>query len=522
VTPEVHAGPIRTHEELESALARLWWPTFPWHRQQELALNARTDTIVVLGGNQSGKTQVGVGIVARLCRREGPIYARLQKPNRPLKIWIAPLTGEKWRSNWEPRLNEALIGLGADYAESPHPVYSWTDQYGENTIWGKSQEQGYRAFEGDPVDLVILDEEPDDQRIFTSCKQRFATTNGVLVFTFTPLLGMDWSYEALYEPTVQLGYRRADRLWVSPTVTVIQMGMADNPAAVDGATKLQRDPTVKDAEKKTRLYGEYGFVEGLMFPTFTDLTPYFLPRLPDGRPYTWTLTADPNKRHAGVLTAVDHENNRFYVAEHYVENRPDIQHAKAYQEMLATWHCPNASCHADPGGAGAQAIINMAEQGVFFAPVPKDAGSVKASIDLILRAAWIDPAHQHPVTGERGAPHTYFCGSLWTSSWAGHVNESRLVWELQRYRQKPDSPPGTPIKKDDDCTDCIRYHELVRPFTPTEPDWASQKIRERLDDLSWKERNDSERILAKMARGPMRNTGPERDIDYGAFESDLT
>jgi len=512
---------IETVADLGAAVERLWWPTFPWHRQQQLLLAAHTDIIVALGGNQSGKTQGGVGVLARLVRREGPIYRRLRNPQRPLKVWVAPLTGEKWRSNWEPRLrNEALVGMGASYSESPYPVFEWQDEHGGGTIWGKSQEQGYRAFEGDPVDLVILDEEPDDVRIYSSCMQRFATTNGVLLFTFTPLLGMDWSYADLYEPTAKPEYQRADRCWVHGNITLIQMGMADNPSAKDGAARLDRDPVIKDQEKRTRLYGEYGFVEGMMFPMLQDWRDYYIAQLPEGRPYSWILTADPNKRHGGLLTAIDHLNNRFYVDEHFVVGRSDVQHAQAYKQMLAQWHCQNADLAADPGGAGAQSIINMAEQGLFFRAVPKDAGSVKASIDLLLRAAWKDPTHRHPVTGHLGAPHLYFCGTLWKSAWQGHVNDSRLVWEVQRYRQKPNSPPGTPIKLDDDLMDCARYVELIRPFAPAEPDIETVKLKAKLDDISWREREESEKILDRASHP--RKDRKYSDTDYSAFAMDLT
>jgi hypothetical protein len=51
------------------------------------------------------------------------------------------------------------------------------------------------------------------------------------------------------------------------------MGMADNPASVagGGVARLQQDPGMSQAEKNTRLYGHYGFAEGLIFPQFADL-----------------------------------------------------------------------------------------------------------------------------------------------------------------------------------------------------------------------------------------------------------
>lgn len=522
-----------TVAEFTAGLERLWYPLFPWHQQQRLALAACTDVIMICGGNQSGKSAVGAGIVGRLIRRDGPIYARLKNPHRPLKVWVGPLTSEKWKSNWETRLlTDVCAGMGVTYVQSPHPVITWQDAYGGGQIWGKSQDQGFLAFESDAVDLIVLDEEPEDRRLYTSCLTRFATTNGTLVLAFTPLRGMDWTHAQIYEPSTKPEYKRGDRVWkTSPKgstdgVTVIQMGMADNPAAVDGARRIREDPAIAEQEKRTRLYGEYGFVEGLLFPQFQDLKPYYLPSLPQNRPYSWVLTIDPNKRHAGLLTALDHEGNRYYVAEHFATDKPDSYHAEQYLGLLAKWQCRNATIAADPGGAGAQSIINLAERGVFAAPVPKDAGSVKASIDLVNRAAWVDPWHLHPTDmndrGARklGAPHCYFLGSLFTSSWEGHANDSRLVWEVQRYRQKPNSPPGTPIKQDDDLTDCLRYLELVRPFSPEEPDQRAVVLRERLDELSYRESQDSAVVMTKAVQG-RRRVKSDLDFDVGV-EVDLT
>ena len=537
---------IETVEQFEAAIQRLWWPTFPWHPQQRIGLLAHTDVVMVLGGSQSGKSTLLAGMVGRLIRREGPIYARLRNKEQPLKLWIAPLTLEKWRSNWESRLlTDVFSGLGATYTQSPHPVIAWRDEYGENTLWGKSQDQGFMAFESDTVHFIGLDEEPEDPRIYGSCMQRFATTNGVLVLAFTPLLGMDWTYSRIYEPVAKPEFQRGDRIWKSTPkgdqsgVTIIQMGMADNPAARDAAEKLKRDPVISEQEKRTRLYGDYGFVEGLVFPQFQDWKRYFLPTLPQGRSYSWVLTIDPNKRHAGLLTALDHEGNWYAVAEHFATDHPDSWHAQKYHEMLAMFHCPHAQVFADPGGSGAQSIINMGERGVFAAPVPKDAGSVKASIDLISRMAWVDPGHWHPTDrdekGRRrlGAPRIYFCGTLWTSRWEGHENDSRLVWELQRYRWQQ-NVAFKPVKADDDCTDCLRYLALVRPFEPSEPDTRKAQLLEKLDKLSYLEAagrrgmdglaaiQSADEILGRAASAKYRKERVDKDLDFAPPEVDLT
>lgn len=236
------------------------------------------------------------------------------------------------------------------------------------------------------------------------------------------------------------------------------------------------------------------------------MNPYLLASLPTDRPYTWLLTCDPNKRHGGLLTALDHLGNRFYVAEHYRESIPDSQHAAAYKAMLGALKLRpdrDVACYADPGGAGSQAILNLAEVGIACQPVPKDAGSVKASIERIRRMAWLDPSHPHPVTGRLGAPHLYFLVTL-RSSWlvdGVQYHESRLMWELRQYRQKENGKPDEPVKEKDDLVDCMRYVELVRPWAPEMQDTRGLIARQALDTLSRKA-NDEFDDLVRRSQEP--------------------
>lgn len=506
--------------------------TFPWHEQQEKALEAATNTVVVIGGNQSGKTTVGRGIVSRVVRREGPVYDRLRKPNRPLKIWVSPLTLEKFQSNWEKQLIEEVFNhLGQrnvdwKYVSSPQPKFSWVDEYTTwerpNELWGKSTDQGYMSFESDKVDLIIFDEEPEDRRCYTSSKARLSTTNGIIAFTFTPLRGLSWTYNEFYIPVVNPKGKNKDRYKVGGrhwkhgnNITVVQMGMADNPEAVagGGVARIRNDPSMTEAEKSTRLYGFYGYTEGLIWEDVAGINvrdfgdrPHLINKLPENRQFSWLLTADPNKRHGALLACVDPEGNLYITDEHYAVGVPDRLHAAAYKTMIARWgqKVEDVEIWSDPGGAGAQAIVNLADHGIIAAAVRKDAGSVKASIELVRRALWIDPSHTHPITGEKGAPHLYFLTSL-ASKWkqdGAEFSESRLFWELRQYRQKDNSPPDTPIKKNDDLVDPLRYLFLARSILPEEeePDVEKDEM-DKLDSISRAAERDYLDMVERYKKG---------------------
>jgi phage terminase large subunit-like protein len=60
---------------------------------------------------------------------------------------------------------------------------------GVSTLFLKSYDQRRQAFQGDEMDYVWLDEEPPLD-IYTECLLRTMTTDGLVVLTFTPLMGM--------------------------------------------------------------------------------------------------------------------------------------------------------------------------------------------------------------------------------------------------------------------------------------------------------------------------------------------
>lgn len=508
--------------------------SFPWHAQQERVLQAATNVVIALGGNQSGKTTVGRGVVSRLANREGPVYRRLRRPNRPLKIWVSPQTLEKFKSNWERQLiKEVFSHLPANrwkYVSAPIPVFKWVDEHTDwehpNELWGKSHDQGFMAFESDVVDLIVFDEEPLDRRLYTSGLARLSTTNGIILFTFTPLNGLSWTHAEFYQPLVKPRgdpgrYKLADRHWKKGNdVTLVQMGMADNPEAVagGGVVRLLGATGITEAERRMRLYGEYGYTEGMIWEAFAGVTmdqdaPFLLDRLPGDRKYNWFLVADPNKRHGALLCAIDHEGIKYAVEEHYAEDWSDRRHAQRYRALAKRRKLSlirDVEVFADPGGAGAQAILNLADLGIHAGAVPKGGGSVKASIEMVRRDLEVDPHLAHPLTGEPGSPRLFLLRTL-RSQWKEHgveYDESRLLWECRQYRQKEGAAPDTPIKEKDDLVDPLRYLYLIRGIEPEPPEDAASKaereVRENLDPTSLRATLEFEELLKDITSGRRR------------------
>jgi phage terminase large subunit-like protein len=505
---------------------------FPWHYKQRFLLEAPNlfpnpvRVILAEGANRSGKSAVAKGIFSGIMSRQSPINRQFLTTDKwtgeirpmtdkdPLRVWVIPPTGEKYRQDWVAPADGMGIRywLGDRYlkhVESPDDVFysrpaglteedcmdgGKVDRTLVDQTLGKSHDQKLHTFEVSEIHVAFVDEEPPDPAIITSIMMRLATSNGLLVLSYTPLRGMSWSYERWWKPLIKQGkaLEVKDKCWVDVpedrtmgATVVVQMGMKDNPRAQVYAEEVERNVEYTEAEKAARLYGEYGFVEGALVPALAGMDlevpnreheVYVIDQLP-GQTYTtdgirrkrpgklirWFLVADPNKSYGALLCALDADGNLFVVREHLQVGWPNRRHADAFRDMVKKEVTGEpVEYWADPGSAGSQSIVDLEDFGLTFTPLPRGGGSVSRTIKRLRGLAWRDPEHRHPLTGEPNAPRIYFHKRL-VSTWEENgvrITGARICEQLSAARQKEDSPPDTPdkdAKNKLDLWDCLRY-----------------------------------------------------------------
>lgn len=160
-------------------------------------------------GNQLGKTwSAGFETAMHLTGRYPDWWDGATFPH-PVACWAAGVTGEVTRDTVQRilcgRANE--IGTGAIPLNAikskqmkrgvPDAIDTLVIQHGgggdvqagESVLGFKSYDQGREKFQGETLDIVWLDEEPDIG-IYTEALTRTNATEGILYITFTPLLGM--------------------------------------------------------------------------------------------------------------------------------------------------------------------------------------------------------------------------------------------------------------------------------------------------------------------------------------------
>jgi phage terminase large subunit-like protein len=162
--------------------------------------------------NRIGKTfgMGGYEVSAHLTGRYPKWWAG-RKFNGPTKIWVAGKTNETTRDilqstllgDVEKRGNQKQLTGAGVIPPDAFGQMSWKMGVqnlidtirvrhisgGWSTLGFKAYEQGRGSFEGTARDVIWLDEEcPMD--VYNECVIRTATTNGLVMVTFTPLAGL--------------------------------------------------------------------------------------------------------------------------------------------------------------------------------------------------------------------------------------------------------------------------------------------------------------------------------------------
>ncbi len=149
-------------------------------------------------------------------------------------------------------------------------------KYNDSYIEFMSYEQSVEKFAGTSRHFIHYDEEPPKD-IFDECGARLIDTNGESWISMTPLLGMTWLYERLYQPAenaddkviILEGDQNIGPVWDIPSMrlAIIEVGMNENPYISDEARiafLAGLDPDDRTARSK----GHFVQTAGKVFKSF--------------------------------------------------------------------------------------------------------------------------------------------------------------------------------------------------------------------------------------------------------------
>jgi phage terminase large subunit-like protein len=460
----------------------------PHEKQFKFHSSAKKKKLYI-GGNRSGKTTGGVTEAIWRATCTHPYRPELNAigPNRgrvvavdfvqgvekiifpQYKQWLYPsaLRGGSWESAYSPSTRTLNFSNGS-------------------TIEFMSYDQQLDKFAGTSRHWTHFDEEPP-KSIWVECLARLVDTNGEWWMTMTPVEGMTWIYDDIYEPNINNP---------DATTEIIEINTLENPYLTEEGIQNLMDSM--DAEDKvTRIGGGFVRQGGRIYKNFdpTKGANQVLPEsISDPRTYfpsnrwMWIMALDHglNNPTAVLWLAVNDDGfivcfDEWYHSEYTIE-----QHAEVIKQKIKDHGRFPDLLVADPalqqrnGITGTSIQQEYQKYGLSFIMGNND---VKAGIIRVKRYL-----NKRPYPGDRSSRHPLYGGLLQLPTSVDNLSVAspdgkypgllidprceKLIWELKRYRWKTysdkkkqyeNNPYDEPHKKDDHACDALRYAIMTRP-----------------------------------------------------------
>lgn len=240
-------------DETDNRLDFMQWSLYPEQNEiREYALRRikkkkGASIIVIFGGNRSGKTECGAGIVAQ-------VFKDLVRK----RIWCGTLSDISVKVQ-QRKLSELIRLRDIEYGEY-NAVRGWKNRTiiskSKNVIYFKTYEQGASSFQGDDIDVAWFDEEcPYD--VFQETMIRLGDRQGVMLLTFTSLQGFT---------------RLVNRLWDTNDTNVKStiLTFLNNPF-LSNEVKAQLEASIDPDEIASRRDGKPSLREGLIYKNYSQL-----------------------------------------------------------------------------------------------------------------------------------------------------------------------------------------------------------------------------------------------------------
>lgn len=465
--------------------------------EKQLQFHKSTAKIrLYIGGNRSGKT---TGSVA-----EGIYYLRGDHPHK--RVPEPPVYG---RTIGVDFLRGVESILKPQYRRWLPPSLlkdgSWDRSYDSasrmltltngSVLEFMSYEQDTDKFAGVPRHFTHYDEEPP-KHIYNECKARLIDYNGDAWFSMTPVEGMTWVYEELFENATPDpdGY-----------IYVVIADMTDNPhISREGIANFLRD--MDEDERKRRESGVFVSMGGLVFKDFKPerhVIPYELPP----KSWEWYASLDSgwNNPTCWLWHAVSPDNRVVTFWEEYAGQRTVAEWSAIFHERNKAFGKVPDIVVGDPAikqtkeTTGTSVQMEYAKHEVYVMPGIND---VPIGINQMQQYLQINP-----ITGDPYWRIMENCPNL--------IREmKKLSWATWagRKAQYENNPMEKIHKKNDHAPDSARYFMTCLPELAPMVDTTQKKIQVVESSLV---RYDQ--VLAQM---PPTQWSVHQGSDLYALESD--
>lgn len=438
-----------------------YWECYPGGKQKDVfnRFTADKKVFVVLGGNRSGKTEVGAFIalawlLGKDYFKDEPAWNLVKDlpipVGRPRTIWVVGLDFPTvrdviWREKFvngkehPPLLPQDSLVIKKK-SDGDFQIFA---QDG-SILTCKSADSGREKFQGASVDLAWLDEETEVD-VFDEVYQRTVDCAGHILITLTPLKDSNsgvrtpWVYD-LYEDWKSGSQKDIDFVFLS---------VLDNPFVPDAEKLKLKEKWAGHYEERARLYGEFVQRAGLVYPQWNPKT--HLRALPLSRGWRRVACIDPaaTGTTACLWVAVSPNSDLYFYKEYYEKDHVVSDHAKnilAHNagDPIDLWLIDpkwGSQRQADDHRSGAQ-LYRDAGIPVRLAEVGQDYG-LNASREYL--SATVNATAVHP--------KAYFDPKLREFQF----EISRYVWDFFSKGDQKGLSKDKPRKRNDHLCNCFQY-----------------------------------------------------------------
>lgn len=465
------------------------------HEKQYLFHVSDAKRKLLIGGNRSGKTEGGTA--------EGIWRATCTHPYRPELNAIGANLGRVIGVDFPKGVDKILI---PKYSRLTYPSIlrggAWETAYdrGARTlhftngseIEFMSYDQDLDKFSGTSRHWIHMDEEPPSS-IYGENLARLIDTNGDFWITMTPVDGITWIYEKLYEPNIKLP--EEDR-----TIGIIEISTFDNPHIKEQALRTFAQGIGDEEEIGTRLGG--GFIQqgGRVYPNFDPTKggthvlaePIESPKdMFPSSSWLWIMSLDSGIKNPTSVHWYAVNQYGFVIAfdEWYKEGLVVKQHAQHIKQIIASHGRFPDILVADPSikrrdaSTGTSVQLEFQKAGLSFTLGNNDKrpgiDRVRTYFNPMLLSAGLG-FEPHPLFPEANIEYPGIRIS---------PKCEKLIWEGKLYRFKTyankklndeRNPYEEPNEKNDHAMDDLRYALMTRPDLHANNNGMSNK---KLDDV---------------------------------------
>lgn len=397
-----------------------------------------------IGGNRSGKTVGGIVEDIQWALGKHPYLHTPPPPTRgriltvdfdngwakiirpEIQRWLPPsaLIDGDWDKSWDGKEKILTLANGS-------------------TIDIMSYLQPLNKFMGTSRHWTHFDEEPPSA-IFKECKLRLLDTLGRWWMTMTPVEGMTWTFDEIYEVSAD---------GQNPLIDVIEVDVDENPYVTDEQREQALSGFDGD-ELAMRKSGKFINIGGLILKNFNPSVHVIKQKIPP-KSWDWVRSMDHgfNNPSAWYYHAIGPDGIVVTFFEHYRREWTIGQHANRLHEIDKEFgKVPDRSV-GDPAikqrlpNTGKSVHREYLEKGI---PILTSNNRVDIGIDQL---------------------NAFQANDRWFIT----ENCVKLIWEIKRYRwktrqskllQEKHGSYDEPHKKDDHAVDSCRYFFINLPPPP--------------------------------------------------------